>query len=231
MGTTRAPDESSSARVIRVFLLDDHELVRRGLRDILASTGDFDVVGESGSAQEAGRRIPALRPDIALLDVRLPDGSGIEVCRQVRARDPRIRAVMVTTYDNEEARLSATLAGASGFVLKQIRGGDLVGSLRRVAAGENLVDPADLARRARSGSADPRLSALTPQERRILTLIAEGLTNRQIGERLRISEKTVKNHVTQILGKLGFSRRTQAAVFAVEKRHSAPRRPGPADGR
>ncbi len=158
-----------------------------------------------------------MRPDVALLDVRLPDGSGIEVCRRVRARDPRIRAVMVTTYDDDEARLSAVLAGAAGFVLKQIRSDDLATSLRRVAA-EMLIDShavAELLDREDPASGDPRLSTLTPQERRILDLIAEGLTNRQIGDRLGNSEKTVKNHVTQILGKLGFTRRTQAAVFAV----------------
>lgn len=212
-GATGAP--------IRVFLLDDHEMVRLGLRDLLVSAGGFIVVGESASAREAIRRIPALRPNVALLDVRLPDGSGIEVRRQVRARDPRIRAVMVTTFDDDEARLSALLAGASGFVLKQIRSGDLAASLRRVAAGESLIDAAsapEIVDRAGAAVGDPRLSTLTPQERRILDLIAEGLTNRQIGERLGISEKTVKNHVTQILGKLGFSRRTQAAVFAVGRR-------------
>ena len=222
MGSPPSPaPEMPHDRVIRVFLLDDHELVRRGMRDLLMSAGGFEVVGESASAREAARRIPALRPDVALLDVRLPDGSGVEVCRQVRARDPSIRAIMVTTYDDEEARLSAVLAGASGFVLKQVRGGDMAESVRRVAAGETLIDVESATRivaRAREAREDPRLAALTSQERRILELIVEGLTNRQIGVRLGISEKTVKNHVTQVLGKLGFTRRTQAAVFAVKGR-------------
>ncbi len=206
---------------VRVFLLDDHELIRRGLRDTFESAGGFVVVGESSSAREAARRIPALRPDVMLLDVQLPDGSGIEVCRHVRAIDPGVRALMVTTYDDAAARLAATLAGASGFVLKQIRAGDLVSAVRRVAAGEVVLDLAERdAAVARVRAQPSRLDTLTGRERRVLDLLAEGLTNRQIGERLGIGEKTVKNHVTNLLLKLGFQRRTQAAVFLTRARPS-----------
>jgi two-component system response regulator DevR len=209
---------------IRVYILDDHDMIRRGLRDILTEAGGFEVIGDSGSAREAARRIPALRPDVALLDVQVPDGSGIEVCRQVRARDPRIRALMVTTFDDQDARMAAVIAGASGFVLKQIRGDDLVDAVRRVAAGADLSDNGgivDAARRARDAgdaTVDPRLASLTAQEQRILDLITDGLTNRQIGERLGIGEKTVKNYVTRLLLKLGLVRRTQAAVFGARAR-------------
>ena len=199
-----------------VYLLDDHELLRRGLREVLEEAGGFTVIGESGTASEAVRRIPALRPDVMLLDVQLPDGSGIDVCRQVLSIDPGIRALMVTTYDDDAARLCAVLAGAAGFVLKQIRGAELVRSVRRVAAGEVLLSR-EAAQAAVEAAAhppvDPRLESLTGQERRILDLIADGLTNRQIGERLGITERTVKNYVTGLLLKLGLQRRTQAAVF------------------
>jgi two-component system response regulator DevR len=214
---------------IRVFLLDDHEIVRRGLRELLELEDDIEVVGESGSAQEATRRIPALRPDVALLDARLPDGSGIDTCRDVRSVDPGIAALIVTSYDDEQALANAVAAGAAGYVLKDIRGNDLVSSIRRVAAGESLIDEARRARlreRWAAGSRDdPRLQALSPQERRILQHIADGLTNRQIGESMSLAEKTVKNYVTAILAKLGMQRRTQAAVFAAQ--HGAPPpRPG-----
>ncbi len=201
---------------IRVFLLDDHELLRRGLRDALASQAGFRVVGESGSAREAARRIPALRPDVMLLDVQLPDGSGIEVCRQVRSIDPDIHGLIVTTYDDDEARLAAALAGASGFVLKQIRSAELVTSVRQVARGQVLLDGAGVwtaLERVTGRSPDPQLRRLSGQERRVLELIADGLTNRQIGERLGVREKTVKNYVTSVLLKLGLQRRTQAAVL------------------
>jgi DNA-binding NarL/FixJ family response regulator len=209
---------------ITVFLLDDHEIVRRGLRELLELEDDIEVVGESGSAQEATRRIPALRPDVALLDARLPDGSGIDTCRDIRSVDPGIAALIVTSYDDEQALANAVAAGAAGYVLKDIRGNDLVSSIRRVAAGESLIDEARRARlreRWDAGSRDdPRLQALSPQERRILQHIADGLTNRQIGEAMSLAEKTVKNYVTAILGKLGMQRRTQAAVFAAQ--HGAP---------
>lgn len=204
--------------MIRVFLLDDHEIVRRGLRELLESAGDFDVVGDSGSAVEATARIPALRPDVAVLDGRLPDGSGVEVCRAIRSVDPTIRALILTSYDDDEALFSAILAGAAGYVLKQISGNDLTSAIRSVAGGQSLIDPALTARvLERVRHPDPQideLSALTEREREILELIAEGLTNRQIGERLFLAEKTVKNYVSGLLAKLGLERRTQAAVLA-----------------
>jgi two-component system, NarL family, response regulator DevR len=203
---------------IRVFLLDDHELVRRGLRELLEVEGDIEVVGESGSAAEAIRRIPALKPDVAILDARLPDGSGIDVCRDVRSIDPNVRALILTSYDDDTAPFAAIMAGASGYVLKDIRGNDLIGGIRRVASGQSLLDPAVTARvleRVRRGpELDPRLQALTEQERKILDHIAEGKTNRQIGAEMFLAEKTVKNYVSSLLAKLGMQRRTQAAVFA-----------------
>jgi two-component system response regulator DevR len=205
---------------IRVFLLDDHEVVRRGLHDLLESEGDIEVVGESGSVKEAIARIPALRPDVAVLDGRLPDGSGIDVCREVRSIDPTIKALILTSYDDDEALFAAILAGAAGYVLKQITGSDLIDGVRRVAAGQSLLDPTLTARvleRVRKGpEVNEELAALTDQERKILALIAEGLTNRQIGERLFLAEKTVKNYVSSILAKLGLERRTQAAVLAAK---------------
>ena len=205
---------------IRVFLLDDHEIVRRGLRDLLEGEGDIEVVGESGSAREAAARIPALRPHVAVLDARLPDGSGIDVCRDVRATDPSIKALILTSYDDDEALFAAIMAGAAGYVLKQIGAGDLVDSVRRVAAGQSLIDPQLMAKvleRVRSGPPEhEELAGLTEQERKILALIAEGMTNRQIGERLYLAEKTVKNYVSSILAKLGLERRTQAAVLAAK---------------
>ena len=211
---------------ISVFLLDDHEVVRRGLRELLEVEDDLDVVGESGSAHEATRRIPALRPDVMVLDARLPDGSGIDVCRDVRSIDPAIRAIILTSYDDEQALTAAVAAGAAGYVLKDVRGADLVTSIRRVAAGESLLAP-DVVERLRQAwgheqPADPRLAALTPQERRILDCIAQGLTNRQIGDSLSLAEKTVKNYVTSVLAKMGMERRTQAAVYAATHVPSGP---------
>jgi len=204
--------------MIRVFLLDDHEVVRRGLRDLLEREGDIEVVGESGSAQEATRRIPALRPDVAILDGRLPDGSGIDVCRDIRAVDASIKGLILTSYEDDEALFAAIMAGAAGYVLKQIRGTDLVDAVRRVAAGQSLLDPAVTQRvleRIRRGDEPPQeLRSLTEQERRILEHIAEGLTNREIAERMFLAEKTVKNYVSSLLAKLGLERRTQAAVLA-----------------
>jgi len=205
-------------RPIRVYLLDDHEIVRRGLRELLDGAGGIEVIGESGLAAEATRRIPALHPDVAVLDGRLPDGSGIDVCRDVRSIDPTIACLILTSYDDDEALFSAIMAGAAGYVLKQIRGTELVDAIRRVAQGLSLLDPQVTQRvlkRLREGPAsDPALAALTEQERRILLLIAEGLTNRQIAERMFLAEKTVKNYVSSLLAKLGMERRTQAAVFA-----------------
>jgi two-component system response regulator DevR len=205
--------------MIRVFLLDDHEVVRRGLAALLESTEDVEVVGESGSAQEATRIIPALRPDVAVLDQRLPDGTGVDVCRDIRSQDPTIKALMLTSYQDDEALFNAIMAGASGYLLKQIRGTDLVDAIRTVAAGGSLLDPAVtqrvLERIRTGGTREPEeLAALTPQERRILELVAQGLTNRQIGAEMFLAEKTVKNYVSSLLAKLGLERRTQAAVLA-----------------
>ena len=203
---------------IRIFVVDDHEVVRLGLRELLEEQADLVVVGEAGTAAEAVRRLPALRPHVAILDARLPDGSGIDVCRQVRSIDPSIAALILTSYDDDDALLAAILSGAAGYVLKQIRGADLVSAVRRVAAGESLLDPAVARRvqdRLRHDSTGPEeLKYLTQQERRVLGCIAEGLTNRQIGERLFLAEKTVKNYVSSVLSKLGLERRTQAAVLA-----------------
>lgn len=205
---------------IRVFLLDDHELVRTGLVQLLGGEPDIEVVGDAGTAAEALARIPALRPDVAILDARLPDGSGIEVCRQVRSALPEVKALVLTSYDDDEALFSAILAGAAGYLLKQISNTDLVGAVRRVAAGQSLLDPAltvrvlERVRRGPEDGSDDLLATLTKQERKILELIAEGLTNRQIGVRMFLAEKTVKNYVSSILAKLGLESRTQAAVLA-----------------
>ncbi|AXT86594.1 DNA-binding response regulator [Aeromicrobium sp. A1-2] len=204
---------------IRVFLLDDHEVVRTGLRQLLESGGDIEVVGEAGTAAAALARIPALKPDVAVLDARLPDGSGIEVCRQVRSSHPQTKAIILTSYDDDEALFAAIMAGAAGYVLKQVTGQDLIAAVRHVAAGGSLLDPSVTAKvmeRLRDGApGEPdELKDLTAQERRILELVAEGLTNRQIGERLFLAEKTVKNYMSNVLSKLGLERRTQAAVFA-----------------
>ncbi len=203
---------------IRVYLLDDHEVVREGLRALLGSAEDIEVVGESGSAVEATARIPALRPHVAVLDSRLPDGNGIEVCRAVRSVDPSIRAVILTSYDDDEALFGAIMAGASGYLLKETRAADLVTAIRHVAAGRSLIDPelstAVLERVRKGPETAPELASLTSQELKLLHYIAEGLTNRQIGEQMRLAEKTVKNYVSSILEKLGLERRTQAAVLA-----------------
>ena len=201
---------------IRVFLLDDHEVVRRGLRELLEAEDDLVVVGEAGTAEEAYGRVPATTPDVAVLDVRLPDGDGVEVCREVRSRHPEIKCLMLTSFADDEALFSAIMAGASGYVLKQVRGTDLVDAVRRVGRGESLLDPTVTARvleRLRTPEQD-ELRMLTEQERRILDHIAEGLTNRQIGERMYLAEKTVKNYVSNVLAKLGMSRRSEAAAYA-----------------
>jgi DNA-binding NarL/FixJ family response regulator len=212
----------NEAMAIRVFLLDDHELVRRGVRDLLSAEDDLTIAGEASTAQEALDRIPATRPDVAVLDVRLGDDSGerggIEVCREIRSAHPEVACVMLTSFADDEALFAAILAGAAGYVLKQIRGTDLISAIRRVAAGESLLDPAVTARvldrlRHPVAQVDP-LGALTPQERRILDLIAEGKTNRQIGEAMFLAEKTVKNYVSNLLTKLGMARRSEAAAFS-----------------
>jgi two-component system, NarL family, response regulator DevR len=197
--------------------MDDHEVVRQGVRALLESSGDIVVVGEAANASEAIARIPALRPDVAILDVRVPDGNGIEVCRDVRSR-VGTNCLMLTSYSDDEALFEAIMAGAAGYVLKQVRGTELVTAVKRVAAGESLLDPAITERvlnRLRSHSdEDPRLARLTPQERRILHLIADGMTNRQIAREMHLAEKTIKNYVSNLLTKLGMERRTEAAVFA-----------------
>jgi DNA-binding NarL/FixJ family response regulator len=211
---------------ISVFLLDDHEIVRRGIAQLLESENDIDIVGEASSAAQAMARIPALRPDVAILDVRLPDGDGVSVCRDIRsAVIPPPACLMLTSYSDDEALFGAIMAGASGYLLKQVAGIDLVGAVRTVAAGGSLLDPkatAAVLQRLRQGEepADPRYESLSPQERRILTLIADGLTNRQIGAELFLAEKTVKNYVSSLLHKLGFSRRTEAAVYSAGRRSS-----------
>ena len=216
--TTPASASDEVGSPVRVFLLDDHEVVRRGIRDLLEATGDIEVVGESGSAREATARIPALRPHVAVLDGRLPDGSGIDVCRDIRSVDPTIKGLILTSFDDDQALFAAIMAGASGYILKQIRGNDLVDTVRRVAAGQSMLDPALTAQvldRIRNGPpADHELEVLTAQEKRILELIGEGLTNREIAGRMQLSEKTVKNYVSSVLTKLGLTSRTQAAVFA-----------------
>ena len=205
----------------RVFLLDDHEIVRRGLRELLEAAGDLEVVGEAGSAEEALRRVPPLDPDVAVLDVRLPDGDGVAVCRELRSRLPDLRCLMLTSYTDDEALFDAIMAGASGYVLKQIRGAELVEAVRTVASGQSLLDPKVTARvldRLRHGSSgDALLDSLTDQERRILDLLAEGLTNREIAERMFLAEKTVKNYVSNLLAKMGMQRRTEAAVYAARR--------------
>ena len=210
-------------RRIRVFLLDDHEIVRRGIAELLSGEPDIEVVGQSGSAAQAVRRIPALRPDVAILDARLEDGSGIDVCRDVRSVDPTIRALILTSYEDDDALFAAIMAGAAGYLLKEVRAAGLVDAVRRVAAGQSLLDPAVTAtvlERLRSGgtAADPRLRGLSEQEQRILALIGDGLSNREIAADLFLAEKTVKNYVSSILAKLGLGSRTQAAVFEVERR-------------
>ncbi len=203
---------------IRVFLLDDHEIVRTGLRSLLEGEEGFVVVGEAATAGEALDRIPPTRPDVAILDVRLPDGSGIEVCREIRSNSPEIACVMLTSYADDEALFAAIMAGAAGYVLKQVGAMSLVDDIRRVAEGQSLLDPAlterVLERLQDQSGDDPLLASLTPQERRILDLVAEGQTNRQIAGTLYLAEKTVKNYVSNLLAKLGMERRTQAATYA-----------------
>jgi DNA-binding NarL/FixJ family response regulator len=203
---------------VRVFLLDDHEIVRRGLRDLIDAEEDMEVVGEASTAEEALNRVPPTRPDVAVLDVRLPDGSGVEVCREIRARHPEVQALMLTSFADDEALFSAIMAGASGYVLKQIRGNELIDAIRRVAGGESLLDPAVtrrvLERLRDNREEDEGLARLSDQERKILDFIAEGMTNRQIAEAMFLAEKTVKNYVSTMLSKLGMERRTEAAAYA-----------------
>lgn len=213
--TAHAPTE------VRVFLLDDHEMIRRGIADLLENEAGISVVGEASTAAEALARIPAARPDVAILDARLPDGSGIEVCREIRATLPEVRCLILTSYDDDDALFAAVMAGAAGYLLKEIRGTSLVDGIRQVAAGNSLLDPAVTGRlmaRLRDGEPhDARLESLTARERDVLRLISDGLTNRQIADRLFLSEKTIKNYVSGLLAKLGMQRRTQAAVYGAEQ--------------
>jgi DNA-binding NarL/FixJ family response regulator len=217
---------------IRVFLMDDHEIVRRGVRDLLETEPDITVIGEAGTAAAALARIPALAPDVAILDVRLPDGDGVSVCRDIRSALPQVACLMLTSFSGDDALFDAIMAGAAGYVMKQIRSTDLVSAVRTVAAGGSLLDPGAAARvmarmRDQAAKADP-LAGLTPQERRILELIGDGLTNRQIGEQMFLAEKTVKNYVSGLFAKLGMKRRTQAAAYAArvfEDRDRSPHDP------
>jgi two-component system, NarL family, response regulator DevR len=228
--TARITTKRGSSVTIKVFLLDDHEVVRRGVRELLEgeSRGEIAVAGEASTADEALRRVPAVRPDVAILDVRLPDGNGVEVCRDIRSRHPEIQCLMLTSFADDEALFDAIMAGAAGYVLKQVRGSDLVDSVRRVAAGQSLLDPmvtTKLLDRLRRGPEEDRgIEQLSEQERKILDLLAEGLTNRQIGERLYLAEKTVKNYVSNLLLKLGMHRRTEAAVYAARLAERRDRR-------
>jgi DNA-binding NarL/FixJ family response regulator len=215
-------------RPVRVFLLDDHEVVRHGVMALLETDPDLMVVGEASTAAEALVRVPALRPDVAVLDVRLPDGDGVQVCRQLRAQMPELACLMLTSYADDEALFESVMAGAAGYVLKELRGGDLVQAIRTVADGGSLLDPTatqqllNRLRGAGGAAADP-LHRLTDQERKVLDLIGQGMTNRQIGNELFLAEKTVKNYVSSLLAKLGMQRRTQAAVLATELRRASPR--------
>jgi DNA-binding NarL/FixJ family response regulator len=211
-------NEAGNGPKIQVFLLDDHEIVRRGVRDLLEAEPDIAVIGEAGTAAGALARIPALKPDVAILDIRLPDGDGVTVCREIRSTMPQLACLMLTSFPDDDALFDAIMAGAAGYVLKQIRGTDLVGAVRTVASGQSLLDPEAASRvmrrmRDQATTPDP-LAGLTEQERRILALIGEGLTNRQIGDRLFLAEKTVKNYVSALFAKLGMQRRAQAAAYA-----------------
>ena len=210
---------------IRVFLLDDHEVVRRGIAALLDAETDIEVVGEASTAREARRRIPATLPDVAVLDVRLPDGSGIDVCRDVRQSSPQVACLMLTAYDDEEALRSAVIAGAAGYVIKDIRASKLLEAVRAAAAGKQLIDPSvagKVVAQLKRSQHDPTFDTLGLREHQILALIADGLTNRQIAERLGLAEKTVKNYVSSLLAKLGLEHRTQAAILHLEHKASGP---------
>jgi two-component system response regulator DevR len=238
---TDSHGEPGARAQVSVFLLDDHEVVRRGVHDLLDAEPDLTVVGEAGTAEQALIRIPALRPQVAVLDVRLPDGDGVSVCRELRSRMPDLACLMLTSFDDEEALLDAIMAGASGYVLKQITGTDLVTAVRTVASGQSMLDPGAATRlmaRLRGG-AEPEektqaLPGLTDREREILALVGEGMTNREIGKQLFLAEKTVKNHISRLLAKLGVERRVQAAVIATQalaaQQEQHPTQPSRYDG-
>ncbi len=230
-------DKAGDGTAIRVFLLDDHEIVRRGVRDLINAEPGITVIGEAATATSALARIPALKPDVAILDIRLPDGDGVTVCREVRSKMPQLACLMLTSFSDDDALFDAIMAGAAGYVLKQIRGTDLIGAIRTIASGQSLLDPEAASRvmrrmRDQAATTDP-LGTLTDQERRILALIGEGLTNRQIGDRLFLAEKTVKNYVSALFAKLGMQRRAQAAAYAtrVFEQHPGRGAGGPPDRR
>lgn len=227
----QTPLRQTERMTIRVFLVDDHEIVRRGLADLLELEADLEIVGEAGSTLDARHRIPAAQPDVAILDVRLPDGTGVEVCREIRDTSPKTRSLMLTSYSDDEALFDSIMAGAAGYVLKEIHGHDLVSAVRQVAAGQSLLDPAAtqrvMERLRHAEEEEDQLAGLSPQERRILALIGEGMTNRQIGMRMHLAEKTVKNYVSNLLAKLGMARRTQAAAFAATYTLEHGHDPGP----
>jgi two-component system response regulator DevR len=216
----------SDERDVRVFLVDDHEVVRQGVRSLIDASGDLLVVGEADSVETGLARVLAVQPDVAILDVRLPDGNGVELCREIRSRLPHVSCLMLTSYSDDEALFEAIIAGASGYVLKQVRGGELIDAIRRVARGEHLLDPAVTGRVMKRLSSpspdDARLASLTAREREVLDLIGQGLTNRQIGERMYLAEKTVKNYVSGLLAKMGMERRTEAAVFVARREAAQP---------
>jgi two-component system response regulator DevR len=216
--------EPAIDKTIRIFLLDDHEVVRRGLADLLGSTPGFEIVGEAGTVEEARQRIFTVKPDVAVLDGRLPDGSGIDVCRDIRSQLPSTYCLILTSYDDQDAVMAAVLAGASGYVLKEVRGSGLIDAIRQVAMGRTLIDPGVMEKMIRQirnpGQTDDKLSQLSEREREVLDLIADGLTNRQIAEQLYLAETTVKNYVSSLLAKLGMNRRTQAAVYGADLRRS-----------
>lgn len=216
---------------VRVFLVDDHEVVRQGVRSLIDASGDLVVVGEADSVETGLARVLAVQPDVAILDVRLPDGNGVELCREIRSRLPEVACLMLTSYSDDEALFEAIIAGAAGYVLKQVRGGELIDAIRRVSRGEHLLDPAVTGRVMKRLSSpspdDARLASLTAREREVLDLIGQGMTNRQIGERMFLAEKTVKNYVSGLLAKMGMERRTEAAVF-VARREAAHSSDSPA---
>ena len=214
---------------LRIFLVDDHEVVRRGVRELLEMEDDFEVVGEAGSVEEALNRVPTVNPDVAVLDVRLPDGNGVELCRELRSSYPNLACLMLTSFDDDEALLEAIVAGAAGYVLKQVKGSDIINAVRQVGAGRSMLDPkltTRIVERLRNGSADDqRIAALSGQERKILGLLADGMTNRQIAAAMFLAEKTVKNYVSNLLTKMGMSRRTEAAVYAARQSERHNRHP------
>jgi two-component system, NarL family, response regulator DevR len=214
--------------MVRVMLVDDHEVVRQGLRAMIEAHEDMEVVAEAGDAEEALLRARSYKPDVVVMDVRMPGRSGVEACRDIRAEHPDMAVLMLTSFSDDQALFDSIMAGAAGYVLKQIRGNDLVDGIRRVGAGESLLDPAVTARvlervRNPKGDEDPRLARLTPTESRILDLIAEGMTNREIGDRIHLAEKTVKNYVSTILNKLQVARRAEAAAYVADRRARSDR--------